>query len=160
MLGLLAIIMLLAGYAGYIPRFVMTYRKRHDGVAQFYYIPLIIALIMLLLLHDMGIPFILALALAIVAFLTLLERMNDMPLHGSARFFRPQYQTQPPPPSSPPMSDEEARAILNVSKTASIKEIKAAYHTLIIKNHPDHGGSSYLAAKINQARDRLVSSHP
>ncbi|WP_369405914.1 hypothetical protein [Sneathiella glossodoripedis] len=34
--------------------------------------------------------------------------------------------------------------------------MKAAHKKLMKKFHPDHGGSAYMAAKINQARDILI----
>jgi curved DNA-binding protein CbpA len=39
---------------------------------------------------------------------------------------------------------------------ASREDIQAAYRRLIQRVHPDHGGSSYLAARLNQARDVLL----
>ena len=54
------------------------------------------------------------------------------------------------------MTRGEAYAVLGLSPGASKDEIHAAHHRLILQNHPDHGGSSYLAAKINQARDMLL----
>jgi type IV secretory pathway TraG/TraD family ATPase VirD4 len=61
-----------------------------------------------------------------------------------------------PPPKPPPMSAEEARAVLGVGPKATKKEIQAAYKRLMTKVHPDHEGSTYLAQKINEARQVLV----
>jgi hypothetical protein len=54
------------------------------------------------------------------------------------------------------MSRDEAYAILGIAQGASADEVKAAYHRLMLKLHPDHGGSTYLAARINAARDLLL----
>ncbi len=66
-------------------------------------------------------------------------------------------QSAPPPPGGQ-MSPAEARRVLGVDESASEKEIKAAYHRLIANLHPDKGGSAYLAAKINEARDVLIGT--
>jgi curved DNA-binding protein CbpA len=56
------------------------------------------------------------------------------------------------------MTREEALQVLGLAPGASNAEIRAAYHNLIRKLHPDHGGSDYLAAKVNQARDILIGT--
>lgn len=54
------------------------------------------------------------------------------------------------------MTAEEALRVLGLSAGAGEQEIKAAYHRLIRHLHPDQGGSSFLAAQVNRARDVLL----
>lgn len=54
------------------------------------------------------------------------------------------------------MSREEARQILGVEPGASQQEIHQAWRRLIKGVHPDHGGSAFLTAKINAAKDALL----
>src|SRR5271167_1064687 len=51
---------------------------------------------------------------------------------------------------------EEAYAILGLAPGADDEQVKEAHRRLMVKLHPDHGGSDYLATKINRARDVLL----
>ena len=60
--------------------------------------------------------------------------------------------------NSAAMSRTEALEILGLEENPTPGEIKAAHRRLMQKLHPDQGGSTYLATKINQAKDLLLGS--
>ena len=57
------------------------------------------------------------------------------------------------------MTEAEAYEVLGLKAGASKQEITNAHRRLMQKNHPDHGGSDYLAAKINLAKHTLLKNY-
>ncbi|CRG94431.1 mitochondrial import inner membrane translocase, putative [Plasmodium gallinaceum] len=54
------------------------------------------------------------------------------------------------------MSKSEAYKILNINPTTNKEKIREVHKQLMLKNHPDNGGSTYIAAKVNEAKDVLL----
>ena len=106
------------------------------------------------------------LLLAVAAYLAITGRMPvAMLLAGWALWL---LGKKPPPTKPEPQAGQTARAraglsrqealdILGLHPGASLEDIRTAHKRLMQTCHPDHGGSSYLAARLNAARDVLLS---
>lgn len=90
---------------------------------------------------------------------TLLETYFDRRFAGWREADEGQSQARGSARSSSAMSRDEAYEILGLPKGASAEEIIRSHRGLMKKLHPDHGGSTALAARVNQAKDVLLSRH-
>ncbi|KAI8798401.1 mitochondrial import inner membrane translocase subunit TIM14 [Biomphalaria glabrata] len=83
---------------------------------------------------------------------TLNQTIGELPSGSFSKYYRCGFEPQ--------MSKREAGLILGVSPTASKIKIKEAHKRILLLNHPDRGGSPYLAAKINEAKDYFDKARP
>lgn len=77
--------------------------------------------------------------IAVGLYLVVASRMRPVPVHREA------------------LDVAEARSILGVGPDATPEAINAAWRRLMGRAHPDQGGTEGLAARLNAARDRLLS---
>ena len=68
----------------------------------------------------------------------------------------PEWREGAPPPADGPMTRAEALAVLGLAEDATDAEIRTAHRRLMRAAHPDAGGSAWLAARLNAARDLLL----
>jgi hypothetical protein len=92
--------------------------------------------------------------------LALIEAYLDRRLPG----WREATDADPAARAAPPyeraaMTEQEAHQILGLEPGADEDAIRRAHRSLMKRLHPDQGGSAYLAARVNQARDLLLHKH-
>ena len=73
------------------------------------------------------------------------------------RYGEKKKQSPGPQPANTPMTRAEALEILGLDAGADVDAINDSYRRLMQKVHPDHEGSEWMAAKLNAARDLLLS---
>lgn len=98
----------------------------------------------------------LAASLALLAELAALDPDGVPLLEAWLDRAHPEWRDTPPPRPSGPLTRAEALEILGLAEGATPAEIKAAHRRLMRSAHPDQGGSDWLAARLNEARDLLL----
>jgi hypothetical protein len=85
-----------------------------------------------------------------------LDRMHGPSWRGDDGEAEAQFGAHRRPRQDGAMTEDEALEVLGLEPGATAKEVKEAHRRLMGKLHPDRGGSTYLAAKLNQAKDFLL----
>ena len=104
----------------------------------------------------------------ILQFYTICERQDPEALRLLQAFMEREFPDQwqnstkrsssaPPPDASESVSVSEAWEILGLPPGADKAAIITAHKKLMGRLHPDKGGSTFLASRVNQAKDRLIS---
>ncbi|KAJ3340442.1 hypothetical protein HDU93_007049 [Gonapodya sp. JEL0774] len=70
---------------------------------------------------------------------------------SSSRFLRGGFEAK--------MSRREAAAVLGLRETATREKVKEAHKRIMLANHPDLGGSPYIASKVNEAKEILEKAN-
>ncbi|KAJ8404590.1 hypothetical protein AAFF_G00334530 [Aldrovandia affinis] len=78
------------------------------------------------------------------------ETVKKMPSSAFSAYYKGGFEQK--------MSKREASLILGISPTSTKTKVREAHRRIMVLNHPDKGGSPYLAAKINEAKDLLDSA--
>jgi len=94
-------------------------------------------------------------AIHLLKYLPVVSRLFQQ--HGQQYTQNQQQSQSPPPRGKQTMSVEEAQEVLGLKPGHTKEDVIQAHRRMMQKVHPDRGGSDYLAAQINQAKDTLLS---
>ncbi|XP_054471499.1 dnaJ homolog subfamily C member 15 [Anoplopoma fimbria] len=75
------------------------------------------------------------------------ETVRKMPSSAFSSYYKGGFEQK--------MSKREASLVLGISPVSTKAKVREAHRRIMVLNHPDKGGSPYLAAKINEAKDLL-----
>ncbi|KAM4560860.1 dnaJ homolog subfamily C member 15 [Fundulus diaphanus] len=75
------------------------------------------------------------------------ETVKKMPTSTFSSYYKGGFEQK--------MSRREASLILGIGPAAVKAKVREAHRRIMVLNHPDKGGSPYLAAKINEAKDLM-----
>lgn len=78
---------------------------------------------------------------------TIARQLDSLPVSSFSKYYKGGFDAK--------MSRREAALILGVSPSANKVKIKDAHKKIMLLNHPDRGGSPYMASKINEAKDLM-----
>ncbi|KAM9710299.1 dnaJ homolog subfamily C member 15 [Menidia menidia] len=79
------------------------------------------------------------------------ETVSKMPKSAFSSYYKGGFEQK--------MSRREASLVLGISPTSTKSKVREAHRRIMVLNHPDKGGSPYLAAKINEAKDLFDNEH-
>jgi len=105
---------------------------------------------MVLVLTKAGMPW---LAVALALLFTSAKRFGK---RGGSNAEPARTEPARPPPHGDRMTREEAYRVLGLTPGASREAVVAEYRRLMKRVHPDQGGTDYLAAQLNEAKDTLL----
>jgi hypothetical protein len=91
--------------------------------------------------------------------LKLLDAYLDRRFPGRREAAQGDADPGPGRPRAGTMSEEEAYQVLGLDPGAGPQDIRRAHRELMKKLHPDQGGSTYLATRVNLAKDVLLNRH-
>lgn len=156
MIRLIPFLLVLALLWGLLPRLVRHLRAQAPSERRRFLNTSFLWLPALLLVGLAGLGRI-SLWTAGLAVLVPLTRTLAAKRRSAERFSQQDPQRSSASPAAP-KDRQRALAILGLESGATDEQILAAHRNLARKMHPDQGGSNYLAAEINWARDTLLSA--